>query len=198
MSNRARESKYNNCLLWSFIRKDRKWRRVPCSKARQQDSQTFLQPCMWVLDDGAGQTLCCLGHGELAWLFYEPDRGLDHSPRILLSCFRARTSECQLSPAFCPTRFQSTPQNLFFVLLFLALVICPLGIITRTNKQSECCRGLRSYNSPFNPRLLAASKTSSATTKYIHTVSPHRKIVYRDGQKGKIPDSSIRTDLRIF
>ena len=30
--------------------------------------------------------------GELAWLFLEPDRGLDHCPRILLSCFRARTS----------------------------------------------------------------------------------------------------------
>ena len=31
--------------------------------------------------------------GEPAWLFLEPDTGLDHWPRILLSCFRARTFE---------------------------------------------------------------------------------------------------------
>ena len=36
--------------------------------------------------------MCCLAHGELAWFFLEPDIGLDHCPRILLSCFRARTS----------------------------------------------------------------------------------------------------------
>ena len=32
------------------------------------------------------------GHRELAWLFLEPDTGLDHSPGILLSCFKQRTS----------------------------------------------------------------------------------------------------------
>ena len=32
-------------------------------------------------------------HGELAGLFLEPDTGLDHCPRILLSCFRTRTSQ---------------------------------------------------------------------------------------------------------
>ena len=36
--------------------------------------------------------LCAVVHGELAWLFLEPDTGLDHCPRILLSRFRARTS----------------------------------------------------------------------------------------------------------
>ena len=40
--------------------------------------------------------LCCLAYRELAWLawlFLEPDAGLlDHCPRILLSCFRAKTS----------------------------------------------------------------------------------------------------------
>ena len=36
--------------------------------------------------------LCCLVHGELAWLFLEPDTGLHHCPRILLLCFRSRTS----------------------------------------------------------------------------------------------------------
>ena len=36
--------------------------------------------------------LCCLAHRELACLFHEPDTGLDHCLRILLSCFRARTS----------------------------------------------------------------------------------------------------------
>ena len=33
-----------------------------------------------------------MAHGELAWLFLEPGRGLDHGPRILLSCFKARIS----------------------------------------------------------------------------------------------------------
>ena len=36
--------------------------------------------------------LCCLAHRELAWHFLEPDTWLDHCLRILLSCFRARTS----------------------------------------------------------------------------------------------------------
>ena len=36
--------------------------------------------------------LCCLAHGELVWLFLEPDTGLGHCPSILLSCFKARTS----------------------------------------------------------------------------------------------------------
>ena len=39
--------------------------------------------------------LCYLAHGELVWLFLEPDTGLDHCQRILLSCFRARTSNLQ-------------------------------------------------------------------------------------------------------
>ena len=36
--------------------------------------------------------MCCLAHGELAWLFREPNTGLDGCPIILLSCFRASTS----------------------------------------------------------------------------------------------------------
>ena len=47
---------------------------------------------MWFLHDGTGWTVCCWAHGELAWLFLEPDTGLDHCPRILLSYFRGRTS----------------------------------------------------------------------------------------------------------
>ena len=66
--------------------------RIPCSKAREWDSWTFIQLCMWFLHDGTGLTLCCLAHGELAWLLLEPDTVLDHCPRILLSCFRARNS----------------------------------------------------------------------------------------------------------
>ena len=60
---------------------------------------------MWFLHDGTGLTLCCLAHGELALLFLEPDAGVDHCPRIPLSCFRARTCglrctyrQCQWSP----------------------------------------------------------------------------------------------------
>ena len=37
-------------------------------------------------------TLYCLTHGELDWLFLEPDRGLDRCPRILLLCFRSMNS----------------------------------------------------------------------------------------------------------
>ena len=37
-------------------------------------------------------TLCYLAHGELAWLFLEPDTGLNHCPRIRLTCFEARSS----------------------------------------------------------------------------------------------------------
>ena len=36
--------------------------------------------------------LCVCAHGEVTWLFLEPDTGLDHCPRDPLSCFRARTS----------------------------------------------------------------------------------------------------------
>ena len=66
--------------------------RVPCSKAREWDSRTFIHPFMWFLHDGTGWTLCCLAHGELAWLLLEPYTGLDHCPIILLSGFRARIS----------------------------------------------------------------------------------------------------------
>ena len=41
--------------------------------------------------------LCCLA---TAWLFLDPDTELDHCPRILLSCFRGRTS--------APTSFLSS------------------------------------------------------------------------------------------
>ena len=40
----------------------------------------------------SGWTLCCLAHKELTWFFPDPDTGLDHCPRILLLCFRTRTS----------------------------------------------------------------------------------------------------------
>ena len=52
---------------------------------------------MWFLHDGTGWALCSVAHGELAWLFLEPDTELDHCPRILLSCFRARISVGRLS-----------------------------------------------------------------------------------------------------
>ena len=35
------------------------------------------------------QNMCCLARGELAWLFLEPDIGLDHCLRIPVLCFRA-------------------------------------------------------------------------------------------------------------
>ena len=50
---------------------------------------------MWFLHDGTGKALYCLTHGELDWLLLEPDTGLDRCPRILLLCFRARTSESE-------------------------------------------------------------------------------------------------------
>ena len=53
-----------------------------------------MQPCtgMWFLHDGTGLTLCCLAHGELAWLILEPHTGQGDCLKILLSCFRARPS----------------------------------------------------------------------------------------------------------
>ena len=50
---------------------------------------------MCFLHDGTGWALYWLSHEELAWLILEPDTGLDHCLRILLSCFRARTSAVQ-------------------------------------------------------------------------------------------------------
>ena len=32
---------------------------------------------MWYLHDTTGQAVCCLAHGELAWLVHEPHTGLD-------------------------------------------------------------------------------------------------------------------------
>ena len=39
-----------------------------------------------------------MAHGELAWLFLEPDTGVDHCPRTLLSFFKARSSAVRLHP----------------------------------------------------------------------------------------------------
>ena len=39
-----------------------------------------------------GTALCCLAHGELAWLFHEPHTGLDDCLNMLLSRFRKRMS----------------------------------------------------------------------------------------------------------
>ena len=61
-------------------------------KHESRFSDRVLGPCMWFLHVGTGWTLCCLAHGELPLLFLERDTGLNHCPRILLSCFRARIS----------------------------------------------------------------------------------------------------------
>ena len=36
--------------------------------------------------------MCCLAHGELAWLFYEPHSRLEDCLNMLLSCFIKRMS----------------------------------------------------------------------------------------------------------
>ena len=54
---------------------------------------------MLFLYDWTGWALCCLVRRELAWLFLEPDTGMDNCPRILLSCLRAWTSAL---PHFLP------------------------------------------------------------------------------------------------
>ena len=48
---------------------------------------------MWFLHDGTGTTLCCLSHGELTLLFLEPLARSNEFLKILLSRFRARTSD---------------------------------------------------------------------------------------------------------
>ena len=45
------------------------------------------------------------------WLSLEPDTGLDHCPRILLSCFRARISASCATPSLI-FKFPSTAVNL--------------------------------------------------------------------------------------
>ena len=70
-------------------------KRHPFSKACLQHSQTVIQPCMWFLNDGTGSSMCCFAQGELTWLVMEPQTGLEDCLKILLSCFRARTSEQQ-------------------------------------------------------------------------------------------------------
>ena len=63
--------------------------------------------------------MCCLAHGELSWLFLEPDTGLDHCPRILLSCFRARTSASKMRVSLSLSHFpySLSPLSLFSFLL---------------------------------------------------------------------------------
>ena len=81
-----------NSSLHPFRRLRRESERAPELLALKHTSRILGHSYMWFLHDGTGLTMCCLAHVELAWLFLEPDTGLDHCPRILLFCFRAGTS----------------------------------------------------------------------------------------------------------
>ena len=73
--------------------------------------------------------MCCLAHGELAWLFLEPDTGLDNCPRILLSCFRARISWSELIGSL----------NLGNVWVFVQLIFGPNWPTNQQNKTPKHC-----------------------------------------------------------
>ena len=54
--------------------------------------RSFIQPCMWFLHDGTGQTLCCLAHEILAWHFQNNTQGRLNDLNMLPSCFWTKTS----------------------------------------------------------------------------------------------------------
>ena len=91
-ANESYDARFSTLIPKGCRPTDRRKTRSPCSKAREQDSWTFIQPCKQFLHDGTGYALCCLAHGELAWLFHEPHTGLDDCLRMLQTCFRKRMS----------------------------------------------------------------------------------------------------------
>ena len=95
-----------NSSLHPFRRLRRESERAPELLALKHTSRILGHSYMWFLHDGTGLTMCCLAHVELAWLFLEPDTGLDHFPRIPLSCLRARTS-CRRPPPSASARLRA-------------------------------------------------------------------------------------------
>ena len=94
--------------------------------------------------------MCCLAHRELAWLFLEPDTGLDHCPRILLSCFRARASVT--NPLLPKTR--NNP--------LLLLLLLRWGVVSENKSEKGCWTSVRSALSitvPFCQRGKVVSFT---------------------------------------
>ena len=52
--------------------------------------RSVIQPRMWFLHDGTGQTLYCVTHGELAWHFQNHMQGWMKYLNMLLSCLREK------------------------------------------------------------------------------------------------------------
>ena len=79
-------------------------RRGPYSKAREYDSRTVVQPCIWFKEEPSQFSMGQKAPGQTCSIMEIPYTGLDECPRILLACFRARNSgqsaysvDCSLS-----------------------------------------------------------------------------------------------------
>ena len=68
--------------------------RGPCSKARELDSRTVVQPCIWFKEEPSQFSMGQTAQSLTCYPMEKPYTGLDECPRILLSCFRARTTAC--------------------------------------------------------------------------------------------------------
>ena len=66
--------------------------RGPCSKAREYDSWTVVQPCMWLKEEPNQFSMGQTAQSVTCSIMEKPLTGLDECPRILLSCFKARNS----------------------------------------------------------------------------------------------------------
>ena len=66
--------------------------RGPCSNAREYDSRTVVQPCIWFKDEPSQFSMGQTPHSLTCSVMEKPHRRLDGCLRILLACFRARSS----------------------------------------------------------------------------------------------------------
>ena len=64
----------------------------PRSNARELDSWTVVQPCIWFKEEPSKFSLGQTAQSLTCSIMEKPHTGLDECQRILLSCFRARNS----------------------------------------------------------------------------------------------------------
>ena len=89
---------------------------VPAASLRSNADQTSFfwsmtvaysdsRPALYVVSPW-WKTLCCLAHGELAWLFHEPRTELEDCLNMLLSCAKKMMSDADsdLAPSLDPFR----------------------------------------------------------------------------------------------
>ena len=55
----------------------------------------MVQPCIWFKEEQSHLSMVQTAQGRTCYIMEKPHTGLDKCPRILLSCFRARNSDCR-------------------------------------------------------------------------------------------------------